>query len=205
MTVLHMRRAGFLARKEAFEAWLTAVGAEVLSPTNEWELCRFRCGSGTSVVYTNKRHELKFTGQSGTAFQSFLGAKRWRAAPRTERRSKPNPTCKTLRERDGDACFYCHLPVAVEDESVEHLVSLTHNGPDHIANMALAHRDCNREAGHLALMEKIRFRETCWRRLHTPGTVANLALVEDETIDDLFDRSSWPPADETTPLPWEDM
>jgi hypothetical protein len=175
-----MRRAGFLARKEAFEAWLTAVGAEVLSPTNEWELCRFRCGSGTSVVYTNKRHELKFTGQSGTAFQSFLGAKRWRAAPRTERTSKSSPTCATLRQRDGDTCFYCHLPVAVEDESVEHLVALTHNGPDHIANMALAHRDCNREAGHLALMEKIRLREQgrMVQEMREKGLTINMAAVD---------------------------
>jgi hypothetical protein len=186
MTIISMRRAGFLDRKEKFEAWLTEAGAEVLTCTNEWELCRFRCGSGTSIVYTNKRHELTYVGQASTAFAGFLGAKRWRAAPRTNRTTKSNPTCATLRQRDGDNCFYCHLPVAVEDESVEHLVALTHGGPDHIANMALAHKLCNREAGHLALMEKIRFREICWRRLHTSGTVASLVLPgvgEFETTD----------------------
>lgn len=174
----NVRRKNFEPRREAFEAWLTSRGAEVLTPTNEWELRRFICGSGTSIVYTNKHGELKWTGQAGTAYASFLGGKSWRAMPRTRRTSKSSPTCQALRQRDGDACFYCHLPVGFDDESPEHLVSLTHGGPDHIANMALAHRICNSEAGHLSLMEKIAFRETCAQRLATPGTIANLAQPE---------------------------
>jgi hypothetical protein len=164
-------------RQEMFEKWLVERGAELLTPTNEWELLRFRTEKGTGIIYTNKHGHLTWMGPATEAYLAHVSNRSsWRAVPREERKYKSSPTCQALRRRDGDACFYCHLPVAVEDESVEHLVNLTHQGPDHIANMALAHRDCNREAGHLSVMEKIRFRETCWQRLHTHGTLANPAL-----------------------------
>lgn len=150
----------FMARKEAFEIWLTARGAEVLQPTSEWELCRFRTGAGTHILYTNKHHQLTPTGQMGIAFKAYQSNSSWRAAPATARQLKSSPTCQTLRERDGDTCFFCCRPVLVEDESPEHLVAITHGGPDHIANMALTHKTCNAQAGHLSLMEKIRMRET---------------------------------------------
>ena len=35
----------------------------------------------------------------------------------------------------------------------------TCGGPDHLANMALAHRRCNERAGTLSLFAKIRLRE----------------------------------------------
>lgn len=202
-------------RERAFKAFLEARGAELLTPTNQWELLRFRTEEGTSIIYTDKRGHLTWTNQAAEAYFACIGNRPWRAVPKTQRRLRSSVVCQALRERDGDACFFCHLPVAIEDESSEHLVSVTHGGPDHIANMALAHRDCNREAGHLSLMEKIRFRETCWQRLHTPGTVPYLLLppeaaaafeeVERKMIDDSFDRSGWPPTVDTpdTPPPWE--
>jgi hypothetical protein len=45
--------------------------------------------------------------------------------------------------------------VDVEDESEEHLVSITHGGPQHISNKFLAHRVCNAKAGHMSAPEKI--------------------------------------------------
>lgn len=163
-------------RPEVFENWLVERGAELLTPTNEWELLRFRTEKGTSIIYTNKHGILTWTGQAAEAFLAFVGAKSWRAVRAEQRRYKSSVVCQALRKRDGDACFFCHLQVAVEDESAEHLVSITHGGPDHIANMALAHRECNRAAGHLSLMEKIQVREQNLVRLYTPGTLPNLAL-----------------------------
>lgn len=163
-------------RLKMFTAWLHGHGAELLTPTNQWELLRFRTEEGTSIIYTDKRGHLTWTNQAAEAYLACVGNKAWRAVPKTQRRAKSSPTCQALRKRDGDDCFFCHLPVAVEDESAEHLVSITHGGPDHIANMALAHRECNRQAGHLSLMEKIRMRETNLVRLHTPGTIPHLLL-----------------------------
>ena len=178
-----LNRRQFLGRRqEMFERWLVERGAELLTPTNEWELLRFRTEKGTSIIYTNKHGHLTWMGWAAEAYLAHVGNKAWRAVPKTERRLKSSPVCQALRQRDGDACFYCHLPVEPEDESAEHLVSVTHGGPDHIANMALAHRICNQEAGHLPLMQKIAMRETNWRRLHTPGTLPNLLLAGgDET------------------------
>jgi hypothetical protein len=171
-----LNRKQFEARLEKFTAWLTERGADLLTPTNEWELLRFRTENGASIVYTNKHGHLTWTGQAAEAFLAFVSNRSWRAVPASQRRRKSSVACQALRKRDGDDCFFCHLPVAVEDESAEHLVSITHGGPDHIANMALAHRECNRAAGHMSLMEKIRMRETNLVRLHTPGTLPNLAL-----------------------------
>lgn len=143
-----------------FQAWLVARGAEVLSTTNEWEVLRFRTNEGVSIIYKKKHGTLTFTGESSKVWNAYRSNGAWRAAPATKRKLKSSPTCVALRKRDGDACFYCHQPVEVVDESIEHLVSITHGGPDHLANMVLAHRaPCNANAGHLSVMEKIRLRE----------------------------------------------
>lgn len=143
-----------------FKAWLIARGAEVLSPTNEWEVVRFRTNEGVSIIYKKKHGALTFTGESFKVWNAYQSNGAWRAAPATKRKLKSSPTCASLRKRDGNACFYCHQLVEVADESIEHLVAITHGGPDHLANMVLAHRaPCNANAGHLSVMEKIRLRE----------------------------------------------
>jgi hypothetical protein len=201
-------------RERAFKAFLEARGAELLEPTNQWELLRFRTEEGTSIIYTDKRGKLTWTNQAAEAYLACIGNKAWRAVPKTQRRKKSSVVCQALRERDGHACFFCHLDVPVEEESAEHLVPVTAGGPDHIANMALAHQLCNQQAGHASLMVKIAIRESNWRRPHTPGTLPHLLLppdaaeavkaiavaaAEDEAIDDLFDRGEWPAVIISTP------
>jgi hypothetical protein len=177
-----LNRAQFEARREKFELWLAERGAEVLSPTNEWELLRFKTEKGTGIVYTNKRAELTWMGPAAEAYLAHVGNKSWRAVPKEQRRRKSSVVCQALRDRDGDDCFFCHLPVAIEEESPEHLVSITHGGPDHIANMALAHRVCNHQAGHLSLMGKIRMREEALVRLYTPGALPRLLLPPEAAV-----------------------
>lgn len=138
-----------------FRNWLSANGAQVMEPTNEWELVRFKAGDETGIIYAKASGDITFTGPAGEAWQAFKGAHSWRAAPATKRRQKGAPVCRALRARDGGHCFFCLFPVAVEDESVEHLVPLTSGGPDHIANKFLAHKVCNGRAGHLSAVEKI--------------------------------------------------
>jgi len=142
----------------AFKTWLKGVGASVLATTNEWELVRFDGTVGVSVIYFNKKGEMTFTGDSLKAFQAFKKGGHFRVAPRTKRK-KVTPHIRTLRERDGDLCFYCFHFVAEAEESVEHLVPTVHHGPNHISNMVLAHARCNHLAGHLDVMSKIKIRE----------------------------------------------
>lgn len=147
----------YAKKMKAFSEWLQARGAQVLKPTSEWELVRFKTGDGTSIVYTNTRGTLSFTGESGEAWQAFEQSKPWRGAEATKRQvGRGSVIARTLRQRDGDLCFFCRQEVAIEDESVEHLVPVTAGGPNHITNFFLAHRRCNAEVGHLSAPEKIR-------------------------------------------------
>lgn len=142
--------------QERFIEFLKARGAQVLTPTNEWEVVRFLAGEQTCVIYKNKVGRLTFTGDAYQAFNAFKSNSSWRAADRTGAKKKSPPRLQAIRERDGGCCFFCLQPVTVEDESEEHLVAVTHGGPNHIANLFLAHRDCNAKAGHLSAAEKIR-------------------------------------------------
>ncbi|MBY0483472.1 hypothetical protein [Nitrosomonas sp.] len=69
-----------------FREWLSERGAQVLEPTNEWELIRFKSGQETSVIYKNKAGALTFVGISKEAFEKFRINGDWRAVPATKRR-----------------------------------------------------------------------------------------------------------------------
>ena len=143
-----------------FADWLTARGAQVLKPTNPFELVRFTTARGIGVTYTNARGRITHVGEAEAAHKAFVCQGSWDAgvaSPR--RRTKTDRLVTQLRERDGSGCFFCRLPVDDTDASIEHLVPRGHGGPDHLSNYALAHKMCNAKAGHLSLMEKIRMRE----------------------------------------------
>ena len=133
-------------------------GAELFEPTNEYELVRFRCDDGVGILYTNKAKLFKPVGPCVVAWEAFNNGNPWRATPIDPRR-RLSPLMRTVRKRDGHCCFYCWLEVGVHDGTLEHLVSRTHGGPDHIANLFLAHQKCNQEAGNLSAVEKIKLRE----------------------------------------------
>lgn len=141
-----------------FRAFLSERGAEVLKPTSEWELIRFNCAAGVAIVYTDSRGRTTFTGESLAAWNAFCNSSAWSAGVATKRK-KRSPVVQTLLDRDGDHCFYCWKVMEPTDQSIEHLVPVVHGGPNHISNLALAHRRCNAAAGHLSAMEKIQRRE----------------------------------------------
>jgi hypothetical protein len=147
--------------KSRIEAWLVEHGAQVLVPTNEWEIIRYQAGKSTGVVYGNKRGLLATcVGGAGEMLAAFYMNKAWTAGVGTARiRSKAiSKFVLVLLERDGDLCFYCGHPLG-DDITREHLVALTAGGPNHISNMVLSHKQCNHDAGALSAMDKIRIRE----------------------------------------------
>ncbi|MDP9652049.1 HNH endonuclease [Paraburkholderia caledonica] len=156
--------AQFTSRRAKFEAFLTERGAQILQPTNEWELLRFKTSRGTSVVYCNAKGGITPTGESDKAWAAFEKNGAWRGAPAPKKRQtgreKTLPLFNALLKRDGAGCFYCGGDTSEEDRSLEHLVAIAHGGPNHLSNLVLAHRKCNSQAGHLSVMEKIRARET---------------------------------------------
>jgi hypothetical protein len=155
---------GILKKATAFRDWLSGAGAQVLEPTNEWELIRFKAGATTSIIYRNKVGGVTYSGAAKEAWDAFKSGAPWRAIRPTTRRGM-SPVIRTIRERDGDLCFYCQRTVGPDNESVEHLVSITHQGPNHISNLFLAHKGCNARAGHMSAPEKI--------RLHVQAVIAN--------------------------------
>lgn len=155
--------AHLTSRRAKFEAFLTERGAQILQPTNEWEVLRFKTSRGTSIVYCNARGGVTPTGEAMKAWEAFEKNGPWRGAPATKRKlstkERRAPYFAALLRRDGVGCFFCHAETTDEDRTIEHLVPAAHGGPNHISNFVLAHRQCNAKAGHLSAMEKIRQRE----------------------------------------------
>lgn len=141
-----------------FINWLTRAGAEVLEPTNEYELIRFRAKGETGIIYTRKSGRLTFTGVAEEAFRAWRSGEPYEAADKTKR-CKPSVHIQTLLKRDGDLCFYCGQPMPEDDRTLEHLVPICHGGPNHISNMVLAHGRCNQMADNLPVSKKVELRD----------------------------------------------
>jgi hypothetical protein len=155
--------ATFKKKLPKFSAWLSEAGGEMLAPTNEWEMLRFRGDRGTSIVYRDKGGNLTFTGDAAPAWNCYSRGNPYRVTKAATRKHVKDVTVRTLLERDGCDCFYCLFPLG-DDMTVEHLLSATHGGPSHITNLALAHSACNLQAGNLSLPEKI--------SMHTDAVIA---------------------------------
>ena len=137
----------------AFRAELVQAGAELLGPTNPYEVLRFRTRIGVGVIYTGKRGET-WNPEAIAAREHIAGQKGSLAPVKVHGRRKSKATYAALFERDGDACFFCGKPLD-GDLTVEHLVAVAHGGPSHVSNLFLAHAACNAEAGHMSAPEKI--------------------------------------------------
>lgn len=143
-----------------FRKWLERAGAEVLEPTNEYEVLRFRARGRVSIVYRREHGEIsRWTGDSGSAFDHFANGKPWDAGVRRKRKARKPQEVAALLRRDGRACFYCGGQIEDGRESLEHVVPVARGGPHHLANLVLTHPKCNHEAGDLSAAEKVRLRD----------------------------------------------
>lgn len=166
--------------------WLTSRGAEILVPTNEWELLRFRAKGTIQVVYKkSKSNQLSYVGGAGEVVEAFFQNRPWSAGT-AGARPKPGKYFKELLARDGSACFYC-LRALGDDMTREHLVPVVFGGPNHLANMVLAHGHCNANAGHLSAFQKVRIREQYLLGVTKP-----------------IPRKPPKPEPKLEPLPWEE-
>lgn len=138
--------------------WLRQCGADVLAPTNPFEVARFRARGGVHVIYTGRRG-IKANGFGSECLSAFEAGRRLSMGITTKPRTSLARLKAGLAERDGLECFYCGLFVSEADMTIEHLVSRHKGGPDHMDNLVLAHEPCNKEADNLPLVEKIKLRE----------------------------------------------
>jgi hypothetical protein len=149
------------AAGEPFRRWLGQRGSEVLAPTNPYEVLRFTAPNGAGVVYKKRTGKLTWNKQALAAWNSFVNKNPWRVLPKLERQPLRH-LVPAMIERDGDLCFFCGGDRG-DDITVEHLVPKVHGGPDSLANLALAHADCNARADNLSVAEKVRLRD----QMHT--------------------------------------
>jgi len=146
----------FKKMQAEMNSWLMRQGAEVLSPTNPFELVRFRAQGGTHVIYERKNGVLTANGFAEECLQAFRAGKRLGMGITTGSRSSTIRMKSALLQRDGDLCFFCAKPMPQDDMTVEHLVSFHKGGPNHMDNFALAHEECNKQADNIPLVEKIK-------------------------------------------------
>jgi HNH endonuclease len=145
-------------KADKFKTFLIKNGAQILEPTNEYELVRFKTANGVSIVYRNKRDVLSFTGEAHDAFQAMEKKNAWTSEPRGLKEKRE--ALKIIIQRDGLNCFYCGCETSEANRTIEHLLSVLHGGNNNPANLALACHNCNVAAGSLSIVEKILYRET---------------------------------------------
>ena len=142
-----------------FKNWLIRNAVEILEPTNPYEIIRFKCSLGTGVIYQGKKGlsvNDKFVEEAYNCYANTLA---WEGKGKSPKRKNTPTMKKALIKRDGNECFYCGLEFDVIKLTQEHLLSLSHNGPNRIENKVLACKPCNNLAGNLILVEKILLRE----------------------------------------------
>ena len=141
--------------KQGFTERLMAAGAELLGPTNPYEVMRFRTIYGVGVVYKGRRGET-WNAEATAARDHIDQGKPGTLAPvAVKGRRRDAGTVNALLIRDGGECFFCGDALD-GDITVEHLVAIAHGGPNHISNLFLAHAHCNQNAGHLAAPHKVK-------------------------------------------------
>lgn len=138
---------------EKFKTWLSKRGAVVLDPTNEWEVVRFRTTNGVSVIYTNKRGHLTFTGESEQAHTAWKNGRPWKAVDRKRKALRAKKA--RIAARDGKRCFVHNEKLNFDDLTIEHLLSFSHGGTDNLNNLCLVCTPCNKLLGNLPLSRKI--------------------------------------------------
>ena len=161
-------RGGYLIdldKLEAFKEWLTQHGASILAVTNQYELLRFECDLGTGVLYRKSNPRLQTV--SGPvmldAINAFKRKHKWKGKTKpTKRSTSPRirkSTRQKLAERDGCECFFCAVPLPVDELTLEHFVPVSSGGPNKLSNMVLACKRCNDDVGTMNVADKCKFRE----------------------------------------------
>lgn len=146
----------FEKRRKVFEAWLLEHGSAIKQPTNPYEVIRFAGPENECVVYRKANDTIShWANGADKAYRAFLDRTDWRAAKRGHRDQKTANLILSLAERDGWTCCYCPTVLDMEAATIEHFMPITSGGNSHMANLSLACKPCNEEAGHMPVRAKI--------------------------------------------------
>ena len=135
-----------------FKQWLIDRGCEILPPTNEYEILRFK-GRQTGVFYSSGKTSNTY---SNEAYIAFKTKKHWNGGiVKTGRQQSYKKEKIHLLERDGADCFLCGKPL-LEDITLEHLIALSSGGKNEISNMVLMHEKCNHQVKNIPISDKVK-------------------------------------------------
>lgn len=142
-----------------FQRWAEVRGSVFEKPTNPYELARFTTPEGLGIVYQNGKGRIS-SWQCGAneAWLEWLNPdSAWRVTPHVNKVTgeKRRVRVDVLLHRDGNTYAYCGWPMADDDVTLEHWISLTHGGSNETSNLMLAHKYCNNLASHMNIREKL--------------------------------------------------
>lgn len=136
-----------------FKNFLQNYGCEILPNTNPYEWIRWK-GKEVGVIYTSGKTKGEYTNHAIKCYRFNI---KWNGGPDSTKRPNTTKTQKlrnALLLRDGDKCFFCGKPLG-EDITLEHLIALNQGGHNKLSNLVLAHEECNMEADHMPLVDKV--------------------------------------------------
>ncbi len=142
-----------------FRIWLHQYGAEMLEPTNPYEVIRFKCKHGTGIIYQGKKGLSVSAPFVTDAYECYQNGRSWDGKFDNGARNNTSQSKKNLISRDGHGCFYCGDQFSPDELTQEHLLCVVHQGPNRIENKVLACKPCNELAGNMILVEKIMLRD----------------------------------------------
>ena len=165
---------------KSFEDWIVQNGGEVLDPTSQWELVRYKTPhDGLCVVYQNAKGGIKFNGVTKEHYNLFTNGRPIIIHKRSSIAKVKKSIRQALSERDGACCWYCQIGADETDMTLEHVVGINSGGPNHMNNYALACEPCNRVVGDLPVVEKVIF----WARARK-SHILGLDIHEDNNHPD---------------------
>ena len=145
---------------QKFGEWIVAQGGEVRAPTSEWEFLRYSVPEhGVLVIYVNAKGRMKISEKTQEHIKLFEAGKPLGIVKRPSKSTVKKTFREALAERDGLQCWFCR-----DNESaltLEHLLSVSHGGSNHLSNLVLACEPCNRHVGNKPIVGKIFWRELC--------------------------------------------
>lgn len=152
---------------QAFVTWLQMNGCDILKPTSQWEKLRYRHPkAGVCIIHVNKTGRENIPTLVGGHIRNFQNLKSGNpenAPPKAKRKtgSAKQKLAQRINSRDGDSCCFCgERPTDDNPLTIEHWLPISKGGGNGIANLGLAHKQCNALAGNLSISEKVFLRDT---------------------------------------------
>jgi hypothetical protein len=145
----------WLANKQKFSKWLLRNGAEILQDRGDF----FEFHATFDIAITGQVsvtfHNVFLFGYANGAWEDFKLGQKWRHNATTPKHcSAARKRVKSfLLDRDGSTCVFCGKPIE-GNSSIEHLLDRSSGGSNAYANLALAHEQCNKEAGDLKILRQ---------------------------------------------------